>query len=325
LDSHPRRRIYLCRFGTTGRFPDVGVNVTTGPHLGTVGDDPAESRLRVVLERRGFSIHPAAALFPMLGDSDLSDLARDIEKNGLRQPIAIWRSLPGASWQVIDGRNRVVAMLQLPDGERLLAGALATANQYENDTDPIGFVISANAHRRHLTAEQKRGLIAELLKANPERSNRATAAIARADDKTVAVVRGTMESTAVIPQLTKTVGADGKARTTTPAPRPRREPEYTAILPPIRHEQSEPALTPAPNPAPQLQPIDVPAWEKRTRDVRLLLPAFLTLDPPAGFNHVAKVLSRITFADTFDRKQRIAAARQLITALGLSPADLRLF
>ena len=45
-----------------------------------------------------------------------------------------------------------------------------------------------NIQRRHLTAEQKRDLIAKLLRANPERSDRATAKIAKVDNKTVAVV-----------------------------------------------------------------------------------------------------------------------------------------
>jgi hypothetical protein len=38
--------------------------------------------------------------------------------------------------------------------------------------DPYAFVISANIRRRHLTAEQKRDLIAKVLKAQPRKSNR---------------------------------------------------------------------------------------------------------------------------------------------------------
>src|SRR5262249_35114546 len=79
-------------------------------------------------------------------------------------------------------------------------------------TDPVAYVISANVLRRHLNAEQKRELIGKLLKAQPEKSNRQIAKIARADDKTVGTVRAGLEATAEIPQLKKTVGADGKAR-----------------------------------------------------------------------------------------------------------------
>ena len=82
--------------------------------------------------------------------------------------------------------------------------------------------MSANIHRRHLTAEQKSESIAKVLKAQPSKSNRTIAKQAKVDDKTVAVVRGKLEATAEIPQLTKTVGADGKARTTAPTRKARR-------------------------------------------------------------------------------------------------------
>jgi hypothetical protein len=38
--------------------------------------------------------------------------------------------------------------------------------------DPYEYVLSANLHRRHLTADQKRELIAKVLKAKPEASVR---------------------------------------------------------------------------------------------------------------------------------------------------------
>ena len=44
-----------------------------------------------------------------------------------------------------------------------------------SEVDPCEFVLSANVHRRHLTAEQKRELIAKVLKAQPEKSNRQVA------------------------------------------------------------------------------------------------------------------------------------------------------
>jgi hypothetical protein len=73
-------------------------------------------------------------------------------------------------------------------------------------------VASLNVHRRHLTAEKKRDIIDTLLKRQPEQSNRTLAKTVQVDHKTVAARRSELESTGDIPQLEKTVGADGKAR-----------------------------------------------------------------------------------------------------------------
>ena len=50
----------------------------------------------------------------------------------------------------------------------------------DKSVDPYGYVISVNLHRRHLTAEQKRELIAQLLKATPEKSDRQIAETVKA-------------------------------------------------------------------------------------------------------------------------------------------------
>jgi hypothetical protein len=59
--------------------------------------------------------------------------------------------------------------------------------------DPAAYIVSANIRRRHLTAEQRREIIAKLLKENPERSDRATAKIAGVHHETVASVRENAE------------------------------------------------------------------------------------------------------------------------------------
>ena len=69
-----------------------------------------------------------------------------------------------------------------------------------------------NMARRHLTQEQKRGLIREQLKETPEKSDRQIAAGLGVSDKTVGTQRKEMESTAEIPQLKTNIGADGKER-----------------------------------------------------------------------------------------------------------------
>ena len=144
--------------------------------------------------------------------AELLALGEDIKKNGLAIPITLTTETPQ---RLVDGRNRLDAM-ELVGIEIVRDGGL----NYEiihsvtlaSDIDFYEYVTSANIHRRHLTAKEKRDLIAKVLKAAPEKSNREIAKTVKADDKTVAKVRHELESTAEIPQLEKTVGKDGKAR-----------------------------------------------------------------------------------------------------------------
>jgi ParB-like nuclease domain len=53
-----------------------------------------------------FEVHPAADLFPMLGKAELQELALDIKKRGLHEPIS--RDKAGV---IYDGRNRLAACL----------------------------------------------------------------------------------------------------------------------------------------------------------------------------------------------------------------------
>jgi hypothetical protein len=160
-------------------------------------------------------VHPAANLFPLLDPAALKELGEDIIKQkGLASPIVIAKTkATNGGWheQLLDGRNRLDAME--------LVGVPLTVKDVKDcavyiDTeqiDPYAFVISANIHRRHLTAEQKRDLIAKLLKATPEKSDRQIADVVKASPTTVGKIRGEMEPTVQSGQL-KRVGKDGKAR-----------------------------------------------------------------------------------------------------------------
>src|SRR5262249_17798149 len=58
------------------------------------------------------------------------------------------------------------------------------------ETDPLTYVFSANQHRRHLTAADKRKLIGKLLEMYAELSDRAIARLVGTSHTTVAAVRG---------------------------------------------------------------------------------------------------------------------------------------
>lgn len=87
------------------------------------------------------TVHPAADLFPLMEGDEFDELVADIQANGLIEPV--WYTPDGL---LLDGRNRVRAC-----GE---AGVRIESRTYEGD-DPIGFVLSLNLQRRHLTEPQR--------------------------------------------------------------------------------------------------------------------------------------------------------------------------
>jgi len=168
------------------------------------------------------AIHPAAEIFPLLPEVELADLARDIKTNRLREKVAV--IIKGNRQLVIDGRNRLDALERAgfcivdEHGRLLKSVCLDLSKGGDLDlVDPTkveAYIISKNIHRRHLNADQKRELAARLLKADPNRSNRAIAGDVKLDDKTVASMRQTLEASAEIPHIapTERVDAGGRKR-----------------------------------------------------------------------------------------------------------------
>ena len=90
--------------------------------------------------------HPAAALFPMMGEDEFQALVEDIRENGQREPIVAHEE------KVLDGRHRLRACQQL--------GIVPRIREWDGECGtPEAFAISMNLHRRHLTTSQ-RSLIA---------------------------------------------------------------------------------------------------------------------------------------------------------------------
>jgi hypothetical protein len=101
-------------------------------------------------------VHPAANIFPMLEGDEYERLKSDIEKNGLKEPVVIYRK------QLIDGRNRMRACEEL--------GIDPLESELDDDQDPIAFVLSANLHRRQLKGTQRAmcaARVATLPRGNP--------------------------------------------------------------------------------------------------------------------------------------------------------------
>src|SRR6516164_633744 len=96
--------------------------------------------------------HPLANDFPLLEGREFDDLVANIKAHGLHEPIVIFQD------QILDGRNRYRACEAA--GVNYIAD-----NILDPGFDAVAYVVSKNIHRRHLTTEQKRDLIAKLLKA----------------------------------------------------------------------------------------------------------------------------------------------------------------
>jgi hypothetical protein len=89
--------------------------------------------------------HPLAEIFPSMDGEDFSTFVADVKKRGLLSPVV---TLDG---QILDGRNRWMACEQL--------GIKPATVEYDGD-DPLGYVVSMNLSRRHLTPGQ-RAMVAE--------------------------------------------------------------------------------------------------------------------------------------------------------------------
>src|SRR5262249_43769852 len=136
-------------------------------------------------------IHQLANIFPPIEGAAFEELVADIKAHGLRERIDLYQ---GA---VVEGRNRYRALKELGvdlggDYYRNVLHAIGPRERV-TATDVRAYVISKNFHRRHLTAEQKRDLVATLIKADPEKSDRQVAKEAHSNRTTVGEIRQDME------------------------------------------------------------------------------------------------------------------------------------
>lgn len=118
--------------------------------------------------------HPLCTLFPRITGDEKAALVADIKANGLREPIVLLDGM------VLDGGNRYAACLE--------AGVEPHFVGFTGG-DAVAFVLSANLHRRHLTAGQHAAIVASITNwadANQRGGRRATDAIPAIPLSTVA-------------------------------------------------------------------------------------------------------------------------------------------
>jgi hypothetical protein len=91
-----------------------------------------------------------------MDEADFCNLKSDIEANGQRRPVLL---LDG---QILDGRHRARACEEL---------GLQTRYETWSGPDPVGFVLSENLHRRHLTPSQKAMIAAKFIEPYRDAAN----------------------------------------------------------------------------------------------------------------------------------------------------------
>jgi hypothetical protein len=207
------------------------------------------------------TVHPACELFPPMSRDELPAFGEDISKRGLISPIVLWS--PGAEGDgqpvfLLDGRNRLDAIeaagLCLVKSGKLDRECIRSADWtvlYERvrrlavvggvrktqdtpGTNPWDYALSANLHRRHLTLEQKRKLIAALIKQQPQKSDRQISKATGVSHPTVAKIRTKLEGAGDVEKITTSIDSQGRVQ-----PKKKRRPEVGLRT----EQQQEPIVT----------------------------------------------------------------------------------
>lgn len=92
--------------------------------------------------------HPAAEIFPLMTGEAFDALVEDIREHGQLEAIVV------INGEILDGRNRYRACQQL--------GIEPLITDHAGCSDPEGYVISKNLHRRHLNESQRAMVAARL-------------------------------------------------------------------------------------------------------------------------------------------------------------------
>lgn len=147
-------------------------------------------------------------VMPRLSADEYADLEKSIETDGVLVPIIV-----SPSGEIIDGHHRaeIAQSLGLPCPEVVKHGSPAELRT---------FAYSLNLHRRHLTREQKRDLIAQSLRQDPQLADREHARRTGVSPTTVGAVREELVESGDVSSLDTRTDSLGRQQPATKPPAP---------------------------------------------------------------------------------------------------------
>lgn len=139
-------------------------------------------------------------VMPNLSAEEYAELKADIQLRGVMVPIEF-----DEKGNVLDGHHRlqICGELGITDYPKVIRAGMTEQEKYTHAR-------KLNMARRHLTQEQKRGLVREQLKETPEKSDRQIAKDLGVHHTTVSTQRARLESTNQVANLATSTGSDGK-------------------------------------------------------------------------------------------------------------------
>lgn len=184
---------------------------------------------------------------PPLSPDEYQALEQSILENGVLVAVIV-----DEHGVVIDGHHRQ----KIAAEHRLFCPTREVRDL--DDAQKRTMALSLNLDRRHLNREQRRALVAESIKADPQLSDREHSRRTGVSPSTAGSVRQDLESEGEVSKLDSRVSGDGRERPSSQPPRPTPEPE----LPPDDPYESFPnevsSEDVAVEPDPQRKPRDTP-------------------------------------------------------------------
>jgi hypothetical protein len=108
--------------------------------------------------------------------------------------------------------------MRIPNDEMWWPVKLTEVRGHEG-IDPSQYVISENIHRNHLTVAEQRDVIARLLQAHSDKSDRQIAEMAKDEHKKVGRVRANLEARGAMPHVERRTDTKGRKQPTRKPPK----------------------------------------------------------------------------------------------------------